>query len=363
MKKIIFGLMVLLMTGMFTSCIRPYDKPEYVNVGTNETAFVVDLFATDSAADSQAKVTADTSYKKVNEKLVQIPHKWVKTGRFARSGYYTPTLMVVAVSNSPVTGTWDNDIKVETKGSQGFTFPMKYGIRVKPEQTELFLSKFPATIQLKDASGKVLSKKMTSVEKVADDQFKNKVASELSREFHNYEYKDVLPNRDVIVDAAVERVKDWAAEFGITVDTLSVYNGLIPDDPTLQNAMDEQAKLAAQVETEKKRQDAEKEKKNNEIELLKLENDKIKAEKQNAEERARKTVAEQQILAQTSNLELSRKQKEQEIANLKLKGEAEAQAIIIKAQALKDIDLPKVVTSNDLKVLGIDSLISDAVRQ
>lgn len=361
MKKIIFGLMVLLMAGMFTSCIRPYDKPEYVNVGTNETAFVVDLFATDASANSQAKVTADTNYKKVNEKLVQIPHKWVKTGRFARSGYYTPTLMVVAVSNSPVTGTWDNDIKVETKGSQGFTVPMKYGIRVKPEQTELFLSKFPATIQLKDTSGKVLSKKMTSVEKVADDQFKNKVASELSREFHNYEYKDVLPNRDIIVDAAVERVKIWAEEFGITVDTLSVYNGLIPDDPTLQNAMDEQAKLAAQVETEKKRQDAEKEKRNNELELLEIERQKVEKERAIKEAKARATVSEQQILAQTSNVELARKQKEQEIENLKLKGQAEAEAITIRAKALNNINLPQVITSNDLKVMGLDGLVKDAV--
>ena len=46
---------------------------------------------------------------------------------------------------------------------------------------------------------------------------------------------------------------------------------MIPDDPTLQNQMDEQAKLAAQVETEKKRFDAEWQKKKNEIELQKME--------------------------------------------------------------------------------------------
>jgi len=86
----------------------------------------------------------------------------------------------------------------------------------------------------------------------------------------------------------------------------------------------------------------------------------LKGETENAKAEARKTVETQQILAQTSNIELARKQREQEIANLKLKGEAEAEAIKIRAKALDNIALPKVVTSNDLKVLGIDSLIREA---
>jgi hypothetical protein len=135
-----------------------------------------------------------------------------------------------------------------------------------------------------------------------------------------------MPQRDVIVGAAVERITEWATRYGITIDNLAVYNGLIPDDTTLQDQMDEQAKLAAQVETEKKRQDAEVQKKRNAIELQKLETERIEAERKNKEAIARTTVSEQQILAQTSNIELNRKQREQEIANLKLKGEAEAES-------------------------------------
>lgn len=156
------------------------------------------------------------------------------------------------------------------------------------------------------------------------------------------------------------RVTEWANELGITIDNLAVFEGLVPDDFTLQDQMNEQAKLAAQVETEKKRQDAEKQKKQNEIELLALEKERIKAETENAKAEARKTVETQQILAQTSNIELARKQREQEIANLKLKGEAEATKI--RAKALENVNLPKVVTSNDLKVLGLDSLIREATE-
>lgn len=358
MKKLFYFIAIIAICFMSTSClfIRPYDKPEYVEIGTNETAFLINQLGDD---DDQAKINAKSDYKTVNSKLTRINHHWKQTGRLRGTGEYIAAEIVIAVSNSPVTGTWKDDIKVETKGSQGFTVPMKYGIRVKPENSEKFLRNFPANIQVVDDKGNKLSKKMTSVEKVADIQFKNQVAAELSKEFHKYEYKDVLPNRDIIVDAAVERVTEWADELGITIDNLAVFEGLLPDDTTLQDSMNEQAKLAAQVETEKKRFEAEKQKKENEIELQKMEKLRIEAETENAKAEARKTVATQQILQQTSNFELERKRKEQEIANLKLKGEAEAEAIKIRAKALQDVSLPKVITSNDLKVLGVDSLIRE----
>ena len=359
MKKIWLVLTVFAMNVMLCSCgfIKPYDKPEYVQIDTNETAFVIDLFA-DNDENTQVTLTSEDYYNKniLNEKLVRIPHKWVKTGRMRGTGKYIPMRKVVVVSNSPITGTWDDEIKVETKGSQGFTVPMKYAIRVTPQDSGRFLSKFPANIPSQDSRSKMSS----SPEKVADNQFRNIVAAELSKEFHKYEYKDVLPNRDEIVAAAIERIKVWADEFGITIDNLAVWTGLITDDATLQNQMDEQAKLAAQVETEKKRFDAEKQKKQNEIELQKMEAERVKVERQKKEEEAKATVSVQNILAQTSNFELDRKRKEQEIANLKLRGEAEANAIEIRAKALSDMSLPQVVTSNDLKVLGLDSLIREA---
>jgi hypothetical protein len=323
----------------------------------------VDLFQdNDVTLDNQVQSNPEASYKAVNQKLIQIPHKWKKMGRFPNSGEWIPTKKVVVVSNSPISGTWENDIKVETNGSQGFTVPMKFAIRVEPQNAALYLSKFPANIQILE-NNKPISKMRSSVDKVANDQFKTQVAAELSKEFHKYEYKDVMPQRDVIVGAAVERITEWATRYGITIDNLAVYNGLIPDDTTLQDQMDEQAKLAAQVETEKKRQDAEVQKKRNAIELQKLETERIEAERKNKEAIARTTVSEQQILAQTSNIELNRKQREQEIANLKLKGEAEAEAIKLRAKAWADIDLPKVITSNDVKVLGLDSFIREATVQ
>ena len=73
MKKI-FGLFIMLavMSVMCTSCmfIRPYDKPEYVQIDTNETAFVIDLFA-EGEENTQVTLTSEEYYEKhlLNEKV------------------------------------------------------------------------------------------------------------------------------------------------------------------------------------------------------------------------------------------------------------------------------------------------------
>ena len=88
MKKFfVLLLAVMAMSFMCTSClfIRPYDKPEYVSIGTNETAFLINQLGTDN---DQAKINANQDYKTVNSKLTRINHHWVKTGRMPGTGKY-----------------------------------------------------------------------------------------------------------------------------------------------------------------------------------------------------------------------------------------------------------------------------------
>lgn len=90
MKKFSFAVVLLFaMMVMFTGCVRPYDKPEYVEIGPNETAFVIPMFTDDGVkTEDQVHLNENVEfYQKnmVSSKLIQIPHKWIKTGRFARS--------------------------------------------------------------------------------------------------------------------------------------------------------------------------------------------------------------------------------------------------------------------------------------
>lgn len=147
MKKIFAVLCSAIIAVLCMSCVRPYDKPTYEEVDTFETAFVIPLFEDSGVSMSdQVQLNGSEDYYKsreVNTKLIQIPHKWVKTGRFANSGYYKDAVKVVKVSLSPISGKWlpkmEDAVKVETSSSQGMQFPITYSFQIEAQNAAKYL--------------------------------------------------------------------------------------------------------------------------------------------------------------------------------------------------------------------------------
>lgn len=323
MKKLsfVFALLVA-MTVSFTGCVRPYDKPEYVEVGPNETAFVIPMF-TDENVKTEDQVHLNENvefYQKnmVSSKLIQIPHKWIKTGRFARSGYYKGTVRVITVDLTPRSGNWlqnePNAIKVETAASQGITIPMSYTVRIKPEDAALYLSYYKAV----------------DFQSVIDTQINRFFAQEAGKAFHTVEYKDVAKQRDIILADAVEKTKEHFKAQGITIDQLAIVDGLVYDDKSLQSNIDEQAKIQAQIVLEENKQTLIAKQKANKIAEANIEADVARAK------------------ASTLDIELKRAKAMQEIENTKIIAQAQAEAI----KQGKYAPVPDTVVVQDLKALG-----------
>ena len=322
-KGFLSFLMVLFLAVSFTSCVRPYDKPEYVEVGPNETAFVIPLF-TDSKVktEDQVQLNAETAefYQKnmVSSKLIQIPHTWIKTGRFARSGYYKGTVRVITVDLTPRSGNWlqddKNAIKVETAASQGITIPMSYTVRIKHEDAALYLSYYKAV----------------DFQSVIDVQINRYFAQEAGKAFHTVEYKDVAKQRDVILADAVEKTKEHFKAQGITIDQLAIVDGLIYDDKSLQSNIDEQAKIQAQIVLEENKKTLIDKQKANKIAEANIEADVARAK------------------ASTLDIELKRARAMQEIENTKIIAQAQAEAI----KQGKYAPVPDTVVVQNLEALG-----------
>lgn len=323
MRKILFALTLLAAVMVsFTGCVRPYDKPEYVEVGPNETAFVIPMF-TDENLKTEDQVHLNENvefYKKnmVSSKLIQIPHKWIKTGRFANSGYYKGTVRVITVDLTPRSGNWlqndKNAIKVETAASQGITIPMSYTVRIKPEDAALYLSYYKAV----------------DFQSVIDTQMNRFFAQEAGKAFHTVEYKDVAKQRDVILASAVDKTREHFAQQGITIDQLAIVDGLIYDDASLQTNIDDQAKMQAQVVLEDQKALLITKQKANKIAEANIDADVARAK------------------ASTLDIELKRKRAEQEIENTKIIAQAQAEAI----KQGKYAPVPETVVVQDLKALG-----------
>lgn len=323
MKKSFLLTVLLLVSTFFVGCVRPYDKPEYVEVGPNETAFVIPMFTdVNVKTEDQVQLNNETVefYKKnmVSSKLIQIPHKWIQTGRFVRDGYYKGTVRVITVDLTPKSGNWlqndKNAIKVETAASQGITIPMSYTIRILPEDAALYLSYYKAV----------------DFQSVIDTQINRFFAQRAGEAFHTVEYKDVARMRDIILADAVKQTKDYFKFQGITIDQLAIVDGLIYDDKSLQSNIDEQAKVQAQIVLEKQKATL------------------LDEQKRNKDKEAEMEASVARIKASTLDLELKRKRGEQEIANTKVIADATAEAI----KQGKYAPVPGTVVVQDLKALG-----------
>ena len=107
MLKYMMMLCGVVLIGMSTGCIRPYDVPEYADVKTSETAFAFKL-----EGDSNKQAKFDSAEKlaanKVAAKRIQITHRWNQTGRFSNDGAWIPEMAVIKVERSPVTTQWES---------------------------------------------------------------------------------------------------------------------------------------------------------------------------------------------------------------------------------------------------------------
>ena len=337
---VIAGFFVLLMIFLF--CVRPYDKPTFAEVESNETAFLIPLFSENGATtENQVKVDSEKYYQEhmVQDKLFQIPHKWIKTGRWVRSGHYVDTVKVIKVSRTPISGTWEKDtsvaIKLETKESTGFQIPMAYNIKIKAEDCAKYLYNYSPSKKLQE---------------VIDTNINKWIVGQMNERFHKLSYLEVSNNKDAIINEVVELAKPYFLERGITIESLTAYDGIYWDDRTIEDAI-------SQLVNAQATQNA----KDEELKVVQkqAEIDRAKAEAKAAVElvNAKKDRDIANMKASTMNVLKT----QQEIENSKIL--AEAQAAAIKIAAEKGTSVPGgqattfVINSDSLESLGLGDLM------
>ena len=121
MKKIIrlFIVVSFLFVLCFSmaSCRKPYDKPEFVKIEPSQTAFLVPLVGDSSnqgAFDSE-ELLLET---KVATKEIQIPHRWVQTGRKHWQGDWRPSATLIVVERKPVSRSWESGDSTATSANK-----------------------------------------------------------------------------------------------------------------------------------------------------------------------------------------------------------------------------------------------------
>ncbi|MEB5480755.1 SPFH domain-containing protein [Shouchella clausii] len=235
----------VILTGMFlsaftlTGCVKPYNKPVFVEIEPNQTAFVIPL---EGNTGDQGKFESEALLKEsqVATKRVQVERKWVQTGAWWKlwwSGEYKDTVKVIVVDRYPETREWkdENAFIGESKDSIKFEQGMSATAQILEEDTATFLYQY---------SGKTLAE-------VMDKEVRNKIGTVLLEEYGAISIDEIRGDKADVIAKVRAEVEPYFKERGITLSNI----GYIGDLKYLQSDIQEAINKDFKAQQEQKAQE------------------------------------------------------------------------------------------------------------
>lgn len=235
-KTLLLCMMLAMTMFSLTGCgfIKPYDRPELVTIEASQTAFLIPLIG-DTSEQASFESEELLAQAKVATKEVQIPHRWVKTGRMPGSGEYRQAAKLIVVERTPVTREWNSGkedgtsaknqaIYAESKESIGFSVGMNISAQIYTED---------------DAVKFLYSYNNKTLENIMDTEIRARVESKFVEQCAKYPLNDILASKEEIMETVREDVNTYFADKGITITVLGMKDGIEYDDPEIQTAINE----------------------------------------------------------------------------------------------------------------------------
>lgn len=245
-KFIVLALMVMVLCGL-TACIKPYDTPEFVTIEASQTAFLIPLVGDTS---DQASFASEELLEqaKVATKEIQIPHRWVQTGRKDWVGEYRASAKLIVVERKPVSRSWNsgsnatdsiNAIWGETSDGIGIYVGMSCSAQINEEDATKFLYRF----------------NNTPLETIIDNEIKTMVKDEFNRQVSKFTSAELHVNKENIMTAVKDAVTTYFKEYGITITVLGMNEGLSFENPSIQEAIDKKFASEQELVTQQNKND------------------------------------------------------------------------------------------------------------
>lgn len=237
-KLLLLSIMSVFVIFGLTGCVKPYDKPEFVTIEASQTAFLIPLVgdSSDQASFASEELLEEA---KVATKEIQIPHRWVQTGRRSNTGEYRAAAKLIIVERKPVSRSWNSGATAqtsqdaiwgETSDGIGFYVGMSCSAQINEEDATKFLYRF----------------NNTPLEDIIDKEIKTMVKDEFNKQASKYNSSELHINKNNIITAVKESVTKYFKDFGITITVLGTNEGFSFENQTIQDAIDK--KFASEQE-------------------------------------------------------------------------------------------------------------------
>jgi hypothetical protein len=269
------ALLALSVLALTSGCMKPFDRPEYVEIDTSETGFLIPLEG-DTTAQARFQSEDYLKQRNVAAKRVQITHRWSQEGRMPDDGRWIPTVRLVKVNRSPVTREWttaqtttasgaiqrsDRAIWIESADSVGFSMGFTCTAFIPEEDAAKFLYWYP--------SG--------SLADVMDHEVRGRIQQAAAEVAAKYPLDGLRARKQEIADAVKTDVTNFFAARGVTVTTVGMFGGMTYENPEIQRAID-QTFIAQQLKVVGEAK----------FEAQKRENERLELEAQGFAEKARR---------------------------------------------------------------------------
>lgn len=235
MKRIIriaVLIMAVIMTlGTLVSCRKPYDTPEFVTITPSQTAFLISLVG-DSGNQAAFESEEMLLQAKVATKEIQIPHRWVQTGRKSWQGEYRPTATLIVVERKPVSRSWESGDSAAESANRAIFGETADGIGIYVGMN------CTALIEEKDAAKFLYRYNNTPLDTIIDTDIKKMVEDEFNKAVNPYDSTVLHAHKAEILDQVKSTVTSYFKEYGVTITVLGVKEGFSFENPAIQEALD-----------------------------------------------------------------------------------------------------------------------------
>ena len=237
MKKIFLFVTLMLVMVSLASCVKPYDEPEFITIEASQTAFLIPLIGD---TDNQASFESEEllAQAKVATKEIQIPHRWVQTGRMDWTGKWVAAAKLIVVERKPVSRSWESGDNVAESANRAIFGETADAIGVYVGMN------CTAMIEEKNATKFLYRYNNTPLETVIDTDIKKMVEGEFNNVVGDYKSTELHDHKDDIISHIKDVIIPYFEEYGITITVLGFKEGISFENPEIQDALD--AKFASE---------------------------------------------------------------------------------------------------------------------